>query len=492
MTGARLVIPQTLKGFQDLLPEDMLARDRVVEKTRRVCEQYGFLPLDTPILEYLVTLMGTGGDETNKQLFRLESPEREPIAMRFDLTVPFARLIAQYPEKLKLPFRRYHIGPVFRADKPDAGRFRQFTQFDIDAAGCESVGVDAEIVAWMCDVMRGLGLSNYEAQGAFIQEFQVRINNRKLVDALLEACGITDTETHKHVLRVVDKLQKVGVENLRRELSDGRVDESGAPIRGVGLSTDVIDRILAFVGSAEGGSRRQVLERVAQHLPHSEASEMALREMRDLAAALESLRVPEHDAVFAPSLARGLDYYTGPVFEALLPLAPGVGSVMGGGRYDDLVQRFALTRIPATGVSIGLDRLMSALTEMGRTERAATTTVVLVVSTPSIAVTELLSIAAELRVEDIPTEVYFGEAETSLSEQFSFANARGIPIAVILGEEEMNRGEVSVKDLRAGIEKRRGIEDREQYRRAGRVGQTTVERSKIVETVRSLIEREAR
>ncbi len=483
----RLVEPQTLKGFQDLLPESMIGRDLVIEKIKRVYEKYGFVPIDTPALEYLVTLVGTGGEEVNKQMFKLESPEREPIAMRFDLTVPFARLIAQYPEKLKLPFRRYHIGPVFRADKPDPGRYRQFTQFDIDIAGSDSVAADAEIVAAMCEVLRAVGLNNdSDGNGTPVQEFQVRINNRKLVDALLEGSGITDREKQKHVLRVVDKLQKIGLNGVREELGPGRVDESGDEIRGVGLRSEVIEKILAFI-SVTGDSREAVVSSVAEALPHSELGEAALQEMRDLAAALKSLQVSERDAVFDPSLARGLDYYTGAVFEAFLPAAPNFGSVMGGGRYDQLVERFLDTSIPATGVSIGVDRLMAALISLDKVHAPATTTKVLVVTMRGTPLPELLTIAAELRRENVPTEVYMGAPNTSVRDQLSFANAKQIPIAIMVGEDELKNGQASVKDLQIGMQTRAGIQDREEYRKAGRAGQSTVERSKLVETVKAML-----
>lgn len=483
VTGKKgLVAPQTLKGFQDQLPERMIARNALVDTIRKVFEKYGFVPLDTPILEYLTTLIGTGGEETNKQMFRLESPEREAVAMRFDLTVPFARLIAQYPEQLKLPFRRYHIGPVFRADKPGPGRYRQFEQFDIDAAGCESVAVDAEIVAAMCEAMRAVGLANNAAS----QEFQVRINNRKLVDALLESCGISNVATEKHVLRVVDKLQKVGVDNIRKELGEGRIDESGDPIKGVGLPPDVIDKVLGFI-ALEAGSRGEVIEALARLLPDTDLSQAALQEMSDLAAALDGMGVAEIDVPFDPSLARGLDYYTGPVFEAVLPAAPQFGSVMGGGRYDHLVERFMDTTIYATGASIGLDRFQAALEHLGKCDTAATTTKVLVVTMRGMPVSELLKVASELRAADIPAEVFFGEPNTSMRNQLSLANARQIPVAVILGENELKNGQVAVKDLEAGLKKRADIKDHEEFRKAGKTAQRTVARSELVQTVRELL-----
>lgn len=474
----RLVVPQTLKGFRDLMPEDMIARNSVVEKIRSVYEKYGFVPLDTPVLEYLTTLVGTGGEDTNKQLFRLESPEREPVAMRFDLTVPYARLLAQYPDQLKLPFRRYHIGPVFRADKPGPGRFRQFVQFDIDAAGSESPAVDAEIVAAMVEVMRAMGL----ARG----EFQIRINNRKLMDALLLGYGISTLDLQKHVMRVIDKMLKVGTENVRKELGEGRVDESGDPISGVGLSGSVIDKILEFI-SATGTSRGDMVDSLARVLPKSEVSDAALREMSELHLALSSLRVEEIEAVFDPSLMRGLDYYTGPVFEALLTAAPQFGSVMGGGRYDQLVARFMDESIPATGVSIGLDRFMEALAHVGKVKVASTTTRVFVLSMKGIPTNELLRIAGDLRAEGIATEVFFGDRKVGFRDQLAVANAKQIPVAVILGEDELKAGNVSVKDLRAGMEARAGIQDREEYRKAGKTGQVTIPRSDLVKTVKQML-----
>ncbi|NJP05495.1 MAG: histidine--tRNA ligase, partial [Chloroflexaceae bacterium] len=349
-TEKNLIPPQTLKGFQDLLPSQMIARTRLIEDIRTVYERYGFVPLQTPTLEYLSTLTGSGGEETNKQMFRLHSPEGDAIAMRFDLTVPFARLVAQYPNELKLPLRRYQIGSVFRADKPGPGRFREFTQFDIDAAGSESVAVDAEILAAMTEVMHRVGLRN-DPDGA--AQFRISVNDRTVMNALLVACQVTAEEQQKHVLRVIDKLQKIGLEHVRQELGNGRIDESGDPIRGVGLQAEQIDQILHVV-AITGDSRRDVIARLAALLPETPVSQTALQEMHELADALDALGVQEHDVVFDPSLTRGLDYYTGPVFEATLPAAPEFGSVMGGGRYNQLVERFLETPVPATGASIGI------------------------------------------------------------------------------------------------------------------------------------------
>jgi histidyl-tRNA synthetase len=474
-----LVVPQTLKGFRDLLPSEMIARNAVVERIRAVCEKYGFVPLDTPILEYLTTLVGTGGEETNKQLFRLESPEREPIAMRFDLTVPYARLLAQYPEQLQLPFRRYHVGPVFRADKPGPGRFRQFVQFDLDAAGSDSVAVDGEIVAAMAEVMEKCGL----APG----EYQIRLNNRKLVDALLRGCGITSEDTQKHVKRVIDKLLKAGLDNVRLELGQGRVDESGDPIKGVGLPAATIEKVVEFIG-VTASTREETLTALGRVLPKAEASAAALQEMAAFNEALASLNIQQAAAVLDPSLMRGLDYYTGPVFETVLPSAPQFGSVMGGGRYDQLVARFMDQGIPATGASVGLDRLIDALTHLGKLKVAPTTTRALILSLRGVPVGELLRLATELRAENVPAEVFFGDPSAGIRDQLSVANNRQIPLAVILGEDELKTGKVSVKDLRVGLQGRVAIKDREEFRKSGKSGQVTVARADLVKTVKQLLQ----
>jgi histidyl-tRNA synthetase len=483
-----LVEPQTLKGFQDLLPQEMILRNQVVRRIQDVYERYGFQPIDTPVLEHLAALVGVGGEEANKSMFRLESPEEEPVAMRFDLTVPFARLIAQYSDKLALPFRRYHVGPVFRADKPGPGRFRQFTQLDIDAAGSASIAVDAEIVAAMCDAMREVGLGG---DGDAPTRFQVRINNRRLVDALLEDAGITSRETAIHVLRVVDKLAKVGVDNVRKELGEGRVDESGDKIRGVRLSANVIDKVLSFI-ALTGGTRLEVTDRVAATLSQSETATAAVAQVREMAAALAGLKVPEHEAIFDPSLTRGLDYYTGPVFEAWLPGAPDFGSIMGGGRYDGLVTRFSTRAIPATGASIGLDRFLAALRHLGVLKPVNTTVKVLIIQFPGMAVGELLAVAAELRSAGIPTQVYFkpdveGLSKANMKAQLAYANAAGIPVAVIIGEDELKNGVVSIKDLNAGMTQRTEIQDRDAYRAAGKSGQHTVPRADLVKVVREIL-----
>jgi histidyl-tRNA synthetase len=348
------------------------------------------------------------------------------------------------------------------------------------------VAVDAEMIAAMCEVLREIGLDNTQVGPNQPQEYLVKINHRKVVDALLEGCGNEELERHKHVLRVVDKLDKIGLEEVRKELGEGRVDTSGDRIRGVGLPSDVIEQIVAFIAIKEA-TREATVETLTSRLPEAPSKAAALDQMRELAACLDALGVAQQDAIFDPSLARGLDYYTGPVYEAVLP-AIKVGSVMGGGRYDGLIGRFSEQPVPAAGVSVGLDRLIAGLQMAGRIQRAVTSVQVLIVSMAGVPQAEVLRLAAELRRAGIIAVPYLGEAKPKPRDQFAYANVYDIPVAAVLGGDELAKGEVSVKNLRLGERLRREITDNEEYRRRAREAQVTVPRSQLIETVRRMLE----
>jgi histidyl-tRNA synthetase len=468
------VEPRVLKGFRDLLPSDLIARNGVVRVIQGIFEKYGFVPLETPAVEHIETLFGSGGDEANKEIWRLETPDGEAAGLRFDQTVGLARALAQYPDQLKAPFRRYAMGNVWRADKPGPGRYRQFMQLDIDAAGSANVAVDAEIIAIMCEALSALGL----------REYVVYVNNRELIDAVLEDCGIAEPSRQKHVLRVIDKLAKVGLDNIRREMGPGRIDDSGDPIPGVGLAPEVIDRILNLI-SVTGATRAEIIEQLAQ-LVSTEHAQAALADLRTVAAALDAMGIHDDHARIQPSLTRGLDYYTSIVYEAMLPQAPQFGSVMGGGRYNRLVERFMDRSIPGTGVGVGIDRLLAALAHLGLVEERKTVVQVLVVTMGKTPLTESLRLASELREAGISTEVYIG-AKMNLKSQLSHADHYGIPVAVIVGEDEIANGVVSIKDLMAGKQARLEIADHDAYRKAGTASQVTVPRASLVAEVRRLL-----
>lgn len=467
------VEPRVSRGFNDLLPNQMLARHNLVEKIRSVYELYGFVPLNTPAVEYLDVLSGSAGQEAQRSIFRVVSPEQEQLGLRFDLTVPLARVVAQYKD-LPRPFRRYQVSPVWRADKPDKGRFREFTQFDLDSVGVESEVADTEIIAGMCDTLSALNVGPY----------LVRFSSRAVLNLLLDFAAIPH-ELGVDVFRVLDKLDKVGPEKVRFELMQGYRDDSGDTISGVGLTATQADRIEAFL-DVKSDRRDEVIARVRdlfKHVPGSaERIDIVDRISRNLAA----LGYGDDRVALDLSIARGLAYYTGPVFEAILLDAPRFGSVFGGGRYDDLVMRFLGESIPATGASIGVDRLLSALQELGRVGQRKGTARVLVTNIDPALMDEYLSMTWELRRAGIATELYLG-SEKGIGRQLRYANLYALPIALLYGSEEKSRGVVTVKDMVVGREKDKAPADRREWLMA-RAGQIEIPRAELVATVKRMLD----
>jgi histidyl-tRNA synthetase len=477
MAEERIVEPKLLRGFRDYLPAQMNARLKMIATIRGVYERYGFLPLDTPALEHRVSLMGYG-DENTKQIFDFQNPEEEHVALRFDLTVPLARVVAQYPD-LPMPFRRYQVAPVWRADKPDPGRFREFMQFDLDSVGTSSIAADAEIICGMYDTLKALGF----------ERFRVRFSDRKVLNSLLDYAGIPHDAAHK-VFRVLDKLEKIGLQDVRAELTAGRVDASGDRIQGLGLSNDQVSRIVEFV-QIKQGKRREVLAALESLFRDVPSAHEAADELRAIIDTLEALDIPEENVALDLSIARGLDYYTGPVFEAVLTDAPEFGSVFGGGRYDGLVERFLGRKIPAVGASVGVDRLLAAMVKLGLVSTAASTAQVIVVVMEPSRLLDYQKITRQLRGAGINTELYLGE-ERSLGKQLQYANRQGIPVAVIIGGDEFTRDEVTIKNLRLGGQlqdkkKTATGKDREEWLKQSRSVQVTVPRTGYLDAVRSTL-----
>lgn len=468
--------PKLLRGFRDYLPAQVNARQKMIRTIKETYERYGFVPLETPALEYMSTLVGHS-EESSKQIFRTKSPEEDEIGLRFDLTVPLARVVAQYPE-LPMPFRRYQVGPVWRADKPDPGRFREFYQFDLDTVGSTSMLADTEILCGMYDTMRALG----------VERFQVRFSNRKILNCLLEYAGIPSERSHS-VFRVLDKMEKIGPENVEKELTVGRVDQSGDKIPGLGLSASQVSRIREFT-TLPGGSRSEVLRSVETLFASMESAKHAIGELREISDNLSALGIPDTQVFVDLSIARGLDYYTGPVFEASLLDAPEFGSVFGGGRYDGLVERFLGKSIPATGASIGVDRLFAAMQKLGLVELKPSTANVLVIIMDRSKLIEYQTITRLLRQDGINTELYVGE-ERSLSRQLQYANSQKIPIALIMGENEFAKHEVTLKDLRVGAElqSKKGASptEREEWLKISRTAQVTIAQTELLAKIRELL-----
>src|SRR6266540_1524368 len=446
----------------------MLARQEMVDTIRRVYELYGFVPLNTPAIEYFDVLSGSAGQETQQSLFRVTNPEQEELGLRFDLTVPLARVIAQYPD-LPRPFRRYQVSSVWRADKPDKGRFREFTQFDLDSVGTESEIADTEILAAMCDTLSALQIKRY----------LVRFSSRAVLNRLLDFGGIAQ-ERSVDVFRVLDELDKVGIEKVRLELMQGYKDESGDFVRGLGLTQEPVDRIERFL-AIKGDSRKDVL----QHIRDLFGASQQIDDIERISNHLYALGYGDDRVAIDLSIARGLAYYTGPVFEAVLLDAPQFGSVSGGGRYDNLVMRFLGERIPAVGASIGVDRLLAALTYLGSIGKNKSTARVLITNMDAALTDDYLVMTWELRRAGIPTELYIGTAKR-VGLQLKYADQYEIPLAILYGTNEKNAGQVTVKNMAAGRAKSAKLGDRNAWL-AERPGQTTVPRAQLIDGVRRLL-----
>jgi histidyl-tRNA synthetase len=409
----------------------MIPRQYMFDTIRRIFERFGFLPLDTPGIEKEDIL--TGGDPAfSKSIFRTSATgsRYEGLAMRFDLTVPLARVVASYPNDISRPFKRYQVGKVWRGEKPQAGRFREFVQFDADIVGARTSMADAEIISLMYETMTALGFS----------EFVIRVNNRKILNGLPAYAGFP-VDRNEAVLRAIDKMGKIdwkGVsEELGREPGDG--DDSG-----VGLEGPAIEAIRRFI-ELQGGSSRETLAAVQKLMVDSPQAMEGITELLEIIEHVEALGVPEDRWAIDLSVARGLGYYTGPVFETILTNLPSIGSVFSGGRYDDLVARFSSGSLPATGASVGVDRLFAAMEMLEIIPSVTTISKVMVLNFDVDCQYLIQKIVSSLRSENIPAEVYLG-GEATLKAQLSFAVKQGVPYILIIGGNERRSGRAQLKD----------------------------------------------
>ena len=463
--------PRLSRGLRDLLPESMMARQRLIDTVRGVYETYGFSPLETPAIEYLDVLSGSAGQEAQQSIFRVSNPEEERLGLRFDLTVPLSRVIRQY-QGIPLPFRRYQVSPVWRADKPDPGRFRQFTQFDLDAVGAPCGRADIEILAAICDSLSALGVGPY----------LVKFSSREILNLLLKRARIAEGLA-TDVFRVLDKIDKIGLGKVKLELTSGYVDRSGDPIRGVGLDARQLGVIEEFL-SIEGATRSEVLRQLGTLFQGVEGSDEQLEVVGGISSSLDALGYHSDRVALDVSIARGLAYYTGPVFEAVLLDAPQFGSVFGGGRYDNLVSRFGGPKIPATGASLGVDRLLAAVEKLGRAGGPKTAAQVLVTVMDEALSEECMALGFELRRAGIRTEVHVGSGR--LGKQLKRADKLGIPYAILMGSNEVGQGVVTVKQMAVAHKLGRGITSKDDWK-AARFGQRPVARTEVAKTLRRLL-----
>ncbi len=418
-----LIKPQTLKGFRDYLPDVMIPRERLMEIAREVYRSYGFSPIDTPALEYSEILLGKGGEESDKQLFRFIDQGDRDVAMRFDLTVPFARFAAQHLNDIGVPFKRYHIGSVWRAEKPQKGRYREFVQCDFDTIGTDANASDIETLFVIHDLFERLGFS----------AFTIRVNHRQLLNGLLEQVGLAEQSVG--VLRAIDKLPKIGRDAVLKELTEA-----------VGASPEAAGRVLDF--AALTGSPGEILAQVESLVGSSERGREGVSRLRELFAVAAAAGIPEQRVALDVSIARGLDDYTGTIYETFLNDLRGIGSVCSGGRYDNLAGLFTRTPLPGVGGSLGLDRLLAAMEELGLLPKAATPAQVLVTMFDESRVGDYLRIGRVLRQGGIATEVF--PQSKKLPKQLQYADRKGFRIALIAGSEEFAAQVWQVKDLQAG------------------------------------------
>ncbi|OGE76072.1 MAG: histidine--tRNA ligase [Candidatus Doudnabacteria bacterium RIFCSPHIGHO2_02_FULL_48_21] len=408
---------QTLKGFRDFLPGQALAREEVFKKIRAVFQKYGFLPLETPVLEYKEILSGKYGEESEKLMYQFKDRGERDVAMRYDLTVPLARVVAQYQNDLAMPFKRYQIAPVWRADNTQKGRYREFYQCDVDVIGSSSIIADAEVIAALAAALTELDLP----------EFIIRLNNRKLLDAILKNMGLAKGKIVE-AIRAIDKLDKIGEEKVREDLAL------------LGLGTEKRKELFEILNLGLEGA--DDIEK--KLMDYEGAGELAQLVEILLDWGVKNFRIDL-------GLARGLDYYTGTIFEIILPDAPQYGSIAGGGRYDNLVGMFSGKPIPAVGGSIGVDRLLSALEELELIKYDLVSDV-LVCNLEEDLEEEYLRVVKDLRDANIKVDFYY--TPDKLDKQLKYANKKNINFVVIIGPDEAKNAEATVKNLNTGKQKK--------------------------------------
>lgn len=423
MAKRTIIQPRTLKGFRDYTPEVALPREQLIETAKKVYRSFGFAPIDTPALEYSEILLGKGGDETDKQMFRFEDNGGRDVAMRFDLTVPLARFVAQHSGQLGMPFKRYHAGPVWRGENTGRGRYREFIQCDFDTIGTTSPVADIESAL----VIQGL----FEALG--FERFVLRVNHRGVLTGVLERVGLVDQAVP--VLRALDKLGKIGSDKVAAEMQ-----------REAGASESQAREVLALAEAT--GSNAELLDGLLERVKGSAAGEAGIESLAGLLSGLEAAGVPQERVALDLSIARGLDYYTGVIFETFLGDLPGIGSCCSGGRYDDLASVYTKEVLPGVGASLGVDRLLAAMEELGLVEGRAASAPVLLTYFDGERGQDYVALAAKLRRAGLGVELY--PEPKKLAAQFKYADRRGHSLAVVVGPEEWESGTARVKVLGSG------------------------------------------
>ena len=494
-TGPAARLP---KGFLDTPAEDIRATHRMLDTIRQVYERYGFEPLETPAIEYTDALgkFLPDQDRPNEGVFSFQDEDEQWLSLRYDLTAPLARYVAENFDKLPKPFRRYAAGPVWRNEKPGPGRFRQFTQFDADTVGTDNIAADAEICMLAADTLEALGVKR--------GDYVIKVSNRKLLDGVMAVAGLggeANALRRLIVLRAIDKFDRLGLDGVRLLLGAGRKDESGDFTKGAELSAKQIGQITALLGGSESTNELHILANSPQldvlsglYGENPLAAE-GLDELRRIDEFVSASGYGDERICIDTSCVRGLEYYTGPVFEAELTFqvknddgqTVRFGSVGGGGRYDGLVERFLGTKVPATGFSIGVSRLAAALAALDRDKPAVSDGPVVVLVMDKDRVADYQKMAQALRSAGIRAEMYLGNPKNNLGQQLKYADRRGAPCAIIQGGDEKARGEVQIKDLAAGAQLGGEAKERDDYLQKQAQAQVAVKEAELVSAVRELL-----
>ncbi|MBP5501423.1 MAG: histidine--tRNA ligase [Bacteroidales bacterium] len=517
----RGIVPQKVKGFRDITPEQNLLRQFIINKATEVYQRFGFSRYDTPIMEYAECLGKylPDADTVAQGVYSFKNPEEEPVfdtngremrdaenrvimenhyvALRYDLTAPLARVYAEslWQQHLRGEiqgktnlFRRYQFGPVFRFEaKLDPGRFREFWQMDFDTVGAEDVSADAENCMILSQALENIGLK----RGTYL----IKINNRKIVNGLLAFTGITDKEQEMAVMRVIDKLDKIGIDAVAKELGKGRVDEtSGAQIPGLNIEKKFVDIIIQFIKDFETrGTRAEVLAKLKAKPAFENATyKEGVEELEKIDTILAQLGYDEQVAILDPGMVRGLGYYTGPIYEVeslqTYKDEKGrerrVGSICGGGRYDGLVENLLGVKVPATGASIGVDRLAELLTLTNHAQINSDGPVIIIAFDDSL-MPLYQKTAMQLRSAGIDTEIYYG-AKRGLKHQMAYADRNNSPIAVIIGSNEAEKGVATIKNLRLGKQLAETIADKNEWKNKV---QQEVKLENIAQEIKKILEK---
>ena len=415
---------RTLSGFRDILPDNASVKETMLNKIKEVFKSFGFVPIETPHLEYAEVLIGKGSEEIQKELYKFRDHGGRDVALRFDQTVPLARFVVQHKHQLTMPFKRYAIGNVFRGERAQAGRYREFTQCDFDFIGTTSILSDMEIIQVIIDSLISLGIEN----------FTIRINNRKILNGLAKYFGIEDKI--EDILRIVDKIDKIGEDKVKEELKES-----------ANIDDNAIDEIIKFISIKE--EDKDFFSKIAHYKEYNEQMKEGIEELESIFSILATLNIKKENYQIDFSIARGLAYYTGTVYETVLDDLPSMGSVCSGGRYDNLTKSFSEDdNMSGVGASIGIDRLIAALEKLELIKGKNTTADVLILNIDDKYISNIYKLGEELRYNGIKVEIY--PETTRFKKQMKYANNKGHEFIIILGENEIESNTITLKNMTNG------------------------------------------